>query len=120
MSALMRGDSKRVTAETRVYLRDVYDHVVQLLDLLENYRELGASLTELHLASASIRLNEVMKVLTLIATIFIPLTFMVGIYGMNFDYMPELHWRFGYPIAMGGMLAIALAMLGWFRRRGWV
>lgn len=120
MSSLMRGDSKRVTNQTRVYLRDVYDHVVQLLDLLENHRELGASLTELHLASASIRLNEVMKVLTLIATIFIPLTFVVGIYGMNFDYMPELHWRYGYPMVMGAMLAMALGMLIWFRRRGWL
>jgi magnesium transporter len=120
MSALMRADSARVTSETRVYLRDVYDHVVQLLDLLENYRELGASLTELHLASASIRLNEVMKVLTLIATIFIPLTFLVGIYGMNFEHMPELHWDYGYPGLLALMFGIALGMLWWFRKRGWL
>lgn len=120
VAGLMRGDSRRVTTETRVYLRDVYDHVVQLLDLLENHRELGASLTELHLASASVRLNEVMKVLTLIATIFIPLTFVVGIYGMNFDYMPELHWRYGYPAVLGSMLVVGLSMLVWFRRRGWL
>ena len=120
MAGLMRADSARVTTETRVYLRDVYDHVVQLLDLLENYRELGASLTELHLASASIRLNEVMKVLTMIATIFIPLTFVVGVYGMNFEHMPELTWRYGYPAVLLVMLGIALGMLVWFRRRGWL
>ena len=120
MSALMRGDSKRVTAETRVYLRDVYDHVVQLLDLLENYRELGASLTELHLASASIRLNEVMKVLTLIATIFIPLTFMVGIYGMNFKHMPELEWQYGYPFALALISAMAIGLYLAFKRRDWI
>ena len=120
MSALMRADSARVTSDTRVYIRDVHDHVVQLLDLLENYRELGASLTELHLASASIRLNEVMKVLTLIATIFIPLTFLVGLYGMNFDHMPELHWRYSYPALLALMFGIAIGMLWWFRRRGWL
>jgi magnesium transporter len=120
MGLLMRGDSTRISAETRVYLRDVHDHVVQLLDLLENYRELGASLTELHLASASIRLNEVMKVLTLIATIFIPLTFVVGVYGMNFDHMPELHWRYGYPAVLVGMSVIVVGMLAYFRRRGWL
>ena len=120
MAGLMRADSVRVTTETRVYLRDVYDHVVQLLDLLENYRELGASLTELHLASASIRLNEVMKVLTMIATIFIPLTFVVGVYGMNFQHMPELEWRYGYPVVILVMFGIAVSMLVWFRKRGWL
>lgn len=120
MGLLMRGDSTRISAETRVYLRDVHDHVVQLLDLLENYRELGASLTELHLASASIRLNEVMKVLTLIATIFIPLTFVVGVYGMNFENMPELRWRYGYPGVLAAMFAIVVGMLVFFRKRGWL
>ncbi len=118
-SALVRGDAGRFAAETRVYLRDVHDHVVQLLDLLENYRELGASLMDLHLAAAGNRLNEVMKVLTVIATIFIPLTFVVGVYGMNFD-MPELHTRYGYPCVMLGMLGIGLGMIAWFRRRGWI
>ena len=119
-AALVRGESPRFQADTRIYQRDVHDHVVQLLDLLENQRELGASLMDLHLASASNRLNEVMKVLTVIATIFIPLTFVVGIYGMNFDVMPELRWRYGYPAIMAVMLGIAAAMLVWFRRRGWV
>ncbi len=120
MGLLMRGDSARISAETRIYLRDVHDHVVQLLDLLENYRELGASLTELHLASASIRLNEVMKVLTLIATIFIPLTFVVGIYGLNFDHMPELRWEYGYPGVLAAMLTMVIGMLVFYRRRGWL
>ncbi len=119
-ASLVRGDSPRVSEDTRVYLRDVHDHVVQLVDLLENCRELGAGLMELHLATASMKLNEVMKVLTVIATVFIPLTFVVGIYGMNFDFMPELRWEHGYPAVMGGMLALALGMLLWFRRRGWL
>ena len=119
-AVLVRGEAKRFSADTCVYLRDVHDHVVQLIDLLENYRELGASLMDLHLAATSNRLNEVMKVLTVIATIFIPLTFVVGIYGMNFDDMPELHTRYGYPAVMLGMLALALAMLLWFRRRRWI
>jgi magnesium transporter len=98
----------------------VHDHVVQLLDLLENQREFGASLMDLHLATQTKRLNEVMKVLTVIATIFIPLTFIVGIYGMNFDVMPELRWPYGYASVMAFMLALAAGMLVWFRRRGWV
>jgi magnesium transporter len=117
---LVRGDLARFQAETRVYLRDVHDHVVQLLDLLENYRELGTSLMEVHLATASQRLNEVMKVLTVIATIFIPLTFVAGVYGMNFKHMPEYEWTFGYPLCLLAMAAIAVAMLWWFRRRGWL
>jgi magnesium transporter len=117
---LMRGDLARFQAETRVYLRDVHDHVVQLLDLLENYRELGSSLIEVHLATASQRLNEVMKVLTVIATIFIPLTFVAGVYGMNFKHQPEYEWTFGYPLCLLAMTAIAVGMLWWFRRRGWL
>jgi magnesium transporter len=119
-AGLVRGDAPRFQTETRVYLRDVHDHVVQLLDLLENYRELGTSLMEVNLATASQRLNEVMKVLTVIATIFIPLTFIAGVYGMNFKHMPEYEWAFGYPLCLLAMAAIAGGMLWWFRRRGWL
>jgi magnesium transporter len=120
MHTLVRGDISRFSADTRVYLRDVHDHVVQLIDLLENYRELGASLMEVHLATASQRLNEVMKVLTVIATIFIPLTFLVGVYGMNFQHMPELHWEYGYALCWAVMLTLGFGMAFWFRKRGWI
>ena len=128
LSVLLRDESRHVSKETRVYLRDCYDHVVQLIDLLETYRELTASLMEVYLSTISNHMNEIMKVLTVITTIFIPLTFIVGIYGMNFDYaggekpwnMPELHWRYGYPVCVGIMLTTALGMLVWFRKRRWI
>lgn len=118
--ALLRGDAPRFSSDTRLYLRDVHDHVVQLLDLVENQRDLGASLMELHLATTSNRLNEVIKVLTVIATIFIPLTFVAGFYGMNFDDLPGKSVPYGWALVLAGMLAIAVGMLAWFRRRGWV
>lgn len=126
ISQLWRDDTPLVKDDTRLYLRDCYDHVVQLIDLLENYRDVGASLTELHLAMISNRMNDVMKVLTIIATIFIPLGFIAGLYGMNFDpsaspwNMPELGWYWGYPFALGAMTVVAGLMLWYFRRRGWL
>jgi magnesium transporter len=119
-SALVRGEAHHFSAEVRPYLRDVHDHVVQLLDLLENYRELSSSLLDLHLSNVNYRLNEVMKFLTIIATIFIPLTFVVGVYGMNFKWMPELDVWWGYPACLLVMLGIAATMLWWFRRRRWL
>ncbi len=101
----MRDESGLVTAETRVFLRDVYDHAVQALELVESLRETAASVMEVYLSAQNQRLNEVMKVLTVISTIFIPLTFIASIYGMNFEFMPELHWRYGYPWALGLMAA---------------
>jgi magnesium transporter len=109
-----------VTDETRIYLRDAYDHTIQLLDLLETYRELGSDLRDLYLSSVSTRMNEIMKVLTIISTIFIPLTFIVGLYGMNFEFMPELHWRFGYASVWVVMAALVIFMLLFFRRKGWI
>jgi magnesium transporter len=103
-----------------VYLRDIHDHVFQILDLVETYREMSNSLVELYLSSTSHRLNETMKTLTVVASIFIPLTFLAGIYGMNFDYMPELRWRWGYPAVWSLMIGVALGFLAWFRRRGWI
>ncbi len=119
-SSLVRGEAHHFGAEVRPFLRDVHDHVVQLLDLLENYRELSSSLLDLHLSNVNYRLNEVMKFLTVIATIFIPLTFIVGVYGMNFDWMPELRVWWGYPACLLLMLSIAAVMLWWFRRRHWL
>lgn len=119
-SSLVRGEGKHFSADVQPYLRDVHDHVVQLLDLLENYREMTASLLDLHLSTVNHRLNEVMKLLTVISTIFIPLTFLVGVYGMNFDWMPETEVWWGYPLCLLVMLVIAGLMLRWFRRRGWL
>ena len=126
LSSLIREESEMVSDETRVFMRDVYDHSVQVLDMVETFREMSTSLVDLYLSSISNRMNEVMKVLTIIATIFIPLTFIAGIYGMNFDTtasplnMPELKWPLGYPFALGLMAVIAGALLLLFRRKGWL
>jgi magnesium transporter len=122
---LYRDPSHLVTEDTRLYLRDSYDHTIQVIDLLENYREMASALMEVYLSSVNQRMNEVMKVLTIIATIFIPLTFIAGVYGMNFDpeaspwNMPELNWYWGYPAVMLFMLGIALGLLGFFKKKGW-
>ncbi len=114
-----------VRDETRFFYRDCQDHVVQILDIIENYRERTSGLTDLYLSSVSNKMNEVMKVLTIIATIFMPLGFLAGVYGMNFDTsspynMPELGARFGYPVLLGIMGLIALGMLLYFLRAGWL
>jgi magnesium transporter len=120
LNGLSRGESPRISPGARVYFRDAYDHAVQINEVLESYREIAVSLMEVYLSSLSNRMNEVMKVLTVIATIFIPLTFLVGVYGMNFEHMPELRWRFAYPALWALMLAAAGAMWVYFRRKGWV
>ncbi|HEX2485442.1 MAG TPA: magnesium/cobalt transporter CorA [Myxococcota bacterium] len=120
VNALVRGESPRIGPEVRVYFRDAYDHAVQISDVLETYRELAISLMEVYLSSVSNRMNEVMKVLTIISTIFIPLTFIVGVYGMNFEHMPELSKRWAYPALWVLMISIGVAMWFYFRRKGWV
>lgn len=126
MTHLQRDDVALISAETRLFLRDCADHVFQLMDMVEIDREVASGLIDLHLSSLSMRMNEIMKVLTIIATIFIPLGFIAGVYGMNFDHaispfnMPELHWYFGYPLALGLMLAVAGGLLAYFRRKGWL
>jgi magnesium transporter len=125
-NALLREEMEMVTNETRLYLRDCYDHTTQIIDLVETYRELGADLTDVYLSSISNRTNEIMRVLTVIATIFIPLTFIAGVYGMNFNTstspwnMPELNWYWGYPFVFTLMTVIAVGQLAFFRRRGWL
>ena len=120
---LARGDPPQISQETEKYFRDVYDHIVQLVDLTETYRDLVSGARDIYLNALSQSTNEVMKILTVVATIFIPLTFVAGVYGMNFDpstgpvAMPELNWSLGYPAAMLGMLLIALIMVVHFRRR---
>jgi magnesium transporter len=103
---------------TRPFLRDVYDHTIQLIDILETYRELAGNLTETYMSSVNLRLSEVMKVLTVIGTIFMPLTFLAGVYGMNMP-IPENHWKWSYPLFWAVSLAIAGGMAKWFKRKGW-
>ena len=123
---LLCQDAAGFSEETRVYLRSCYDHTVQLMELVEAHREAGSDLTNLYLSVVSNRMNEVMRVLTVIATIFIPLTFIAGVYGMNFETgksplnMPELKWYWGYPLCLGIMAAVALALLVYFHRKGWL
>jgi magnesium transporter len=117
---LQRGESDLIADNTRIYLRDVYDHTIQIMDSIETQRDILAGLLDVHLSSVSNRLNEIMKVLTIIATIFIPLTFVTGYYGMNFKHMPELNWWWTYPAVFGLMVGAAGLMLIWFRRRRWI
>jgi magnesium transporter len=119
-NSLLRDESPIFSQGTRVYLRDAYDHAVQVIDNTETMRDLTAGLLDMYLSSVSNRMNETMKVLTLIATMFIPLTFLVGVYGMNFDYMPELHWAWAYPVLWIAMVAVAATMFIWFRRKSWL
>ena len=125
LNSLLRSENPLITEDTTVYLRDCYDHTIQILDLIENYREMAASLIDIYISSTSYRLNEIMRVLTIIATIFIPLTFVVGVYGMNFSHpnspwaMPELHWYYGYPAVWILMIAIVAGMVIYFKRKDW-
>lgn len=120
LGTLIRDPIPMVTESSRVYLRDTYDHTIQIAEMAELYRELVGELTNTYLSVLGNRTNDVMRVLTVVTTIFIPLTFIVGVYGMNFDFMPELRLRLGYPITLGAMLAMAIVMLVYFRKRGWL
>jgi len=126
LTGLIRDESPLVSESTRLYLRDCSDHTFQLIELVEHYRDLASGLLDLHLTIVSNRMNDIMKVLTIMATIFIPLGFIAGLYGMNFDpqasrwNMPELAWQFGYPFAIGVMVVVAGGMLLFFRRKGWL
>ena len=126
VNVFLRDDAGILGTETRLHLRDCYDHCIQILDVVEIYRELSADLMDVYLSSTSNKMNEVMKVLTIISTIFIPLTFIVGVYGMNFDVnrspwnMPELEWYWGYPFIWLMMITIAGLMIYFFYRKGWL
>lgn len=117
---LQRLETPWLTPDIHPFLRDTYDHIVQVVEIVESLRELLAGLTDLYLSQLSHRMNEIMKLLTLVGTIFIPLTFIAGVYGMNFAYMPELQWRYGYPTIMLLMLVLAIGMLYGFRRKRWI
>jgi magnesium transporter len=119
VSGLERCESVLIQESTDAYLRDVYDHTIQVIDTVESLRDMVSGMLDIYLSSISNRMNEVMKVLTVFAAIFIPLTFVAGIYGMNFQFMPELGWRWGYPMILIVMASIAAGMLGYFRRKKW-
>ena len=128
MAALVRDDAPEFSPGTRIYLRDCHDHAVQLLDVIESWREIAASLMDLHLSAVGQRTNEIMRLLTVISVLFMPMSFVTGLYGMNFDNgggdapwnMPELHWRFGYPFALLLMVMLAGGFFLFFRRKGFL
>ena len=120
ISRLERWESKLINESTDVFLRDLYDHTIQVIDAIETFRDMLSGMLDIYMSSVSNRMNEVMKVLTIIATIFLPLTLVAGIYGMNFRVMPELEWSWGYPFALLTMLAIGLGMVFYFRSRHWL
>jgi magnesium transporter len=120
VSGLGRRESPLIKETTEIYLRDVYDHTVQVIDTIETYREMISGMLDIYLSSVSNRLNSVMKVLTIIATIFMPLTFIAGIYGMNFKYMPELEWRWGYPVIWMVIVFIGVFMVVYFKKKKWI
>jgi magnesium transporter len=120
INRLERWESPLINKSTDIYLRDVYDHTIQVIDAIETFRDMLSGMLDIYLSSVSNRMNEVMKVLTIIATIFIPLTLVVGLYGMNFKYMPELEWVWGYPLVLFVMLIIGVTMVIYFRRKRWL
>ncbi len=120
VSSLGKHESSLITEATAPYLRDVYDHVIHIIDSVDIYREMLSSMLDMYLSSVSNRLNEVMKVLTVISLIFMPITFIAGVYGMNFKYMPELEWRNGYFLALFAMFGIGLSMFLYFKRKKWL
>jgi magnesium transporter len=120
LSGLEREGSQLIQERTTVYLKDLYDHTIQVVDTTETFRDMVSGMLDIYLSSVSNKMNQVMKLLTIIATIFIPLTFIVGIYGMNFEYMPELAWPWGYPFVWVVMLAISLLMVLYFKRKKWL
>ena len=120
LARMEREDSSLVHRDTLPFLRDVHDHTIQVIEILESFQEIVSSLMDIYMTSISNRMNTIMKVLTIIATIFIPLTFIAGVYGMNFRFMPELQWRWGYPVVLSVMGAVFVGMLVFFRRRKWL
>jgi len=120
INSIIRGDSKLIKNTTMIYFRDVYDHIIRIIETLESYRDMVSGLLDIYLSSTSNKMNEIMKVLTIIATVFIPLTFIVGVYGMNFQYMPELAWKYGYLIIWIIMFVILSGLVYFFKRKKWI
>jgi len=120
INRLERWESPLINKSLDIYLRDMYDHTIQVIDSIETFRDMLSGLLDIYLSSVSNRMNEIMKVLTIIATIAIPLTVITGLYGMNFQFMPELQWQWSYPIVLLAMLTLGLLMIRYFRRRKWI
>jgi magnesium transporter len=120
LAALQRDESELIHSKTKPFLRDCYDHSIQIMDIVENYRELTSSIMDIYLSAVSMRTNDVMRVLTVISSIFIPLTFLAGIYGMNFEYMPELKKTWGYPLFLAVSLCLAVSMVIYFKKKKWL
>ncbi len=120
LAAMLRSESELISEHTHIYLRDVSDHSIRVLESIESYRDILSGLLDIYLSSISNKMNEVMKVLTIFASIFIPLTFLAGIYGMNFEYMPELHWKWAYPTLWGAFILIPSVLLYYFKKRKWL
>jgi magnesium transporter len=120
ISGLERGESALIREPTRIYLKDVYDHTIHVIDTVETYRDMLSGMLDIYLSSVSNRMNEVMKVLTIIATIFMPMTFIAGVYGMNFKNIPELEWPWGYFMAWFLMTVVAGSMVLFFKRKKWL
>lgn len=120
INGFQRSESPLIDKSTGVYLRDVYDHTIQIMDGTDNFRDMCAAMLEVYVSSINNRLNSIMKVLTVIATIFMPLSFIASVYGMNFKFMPELGWRWGYPLVWIVMMTIIIVMLVYFRKKKWL
>jgi magnesium transporter len=120
VGGLARGESSLISEPTEIYLRDVYDHTIQVADTIESLRDVLSGMLDIYLSTISNKMNEVMKVLTIIATIFIPLTFLAGLYGMNFRYMPELEWHWGYPAVLLLMIGVGVTMIAYFKKKKWL
>lgn len=120
ISRFSKSESPLIEEKTYAFLRDLYDHTIQIMDMVESYRDMLNGLQDLFITEVSFKMNKVMQLLTIVSTIFIPLTFLAGIYGMNFTNMPELHWKYGYPILMGLMFVITIVLLVIFKKKKWV
>jgi len=120
INSMIRRESPLIKEATLIYLRDLYDHTIQVIETVETLRDMLSGMLDIYLSSVSNRMNAVIKVLTIIATIFMPLTFIVGLYGMNFKHMPELQWRWGYPAVLLLMVGVTVGMLIFFRRKKWL
>lgn len=119
VNRLSRDEFPMIDRQSRIYFRDIYDHLVRIQDMSESIRDIVSSAQDIYLNSTSLRLNEVMKALTIVSTIFLPMSFFAGVYGMNFHYFPEITWKFGYPLAWCIFIAIPVTMLIYFKKKGW-
>jgi magnesium transporter len=120
LAGIQRSESGLLQERTKRYFGDIYDHAIRVIEAMESCRDLIAGMMDIYLSSVSNKMNETMKVLTVFATIFIPLTFIAGVYGMNFEYMPELKWKWAYPALWGVFIAISVFLLGYFKKKNWL